>query len=136
MIKGPEVLENTRTVDTVVLDKTGTVTTGVMDVLDVIAAEGYTGDEVLRMAAAVEAGSEHPIAAAICRFAVARLGDVPAATSMSVEAGVGARGIGGWCRRVRVGRGDAGALDGAKAGEEAGGRTVVTVTRRRNVVLV
>ena len=48
LIKGPEVLENTRTVDTVVLDKTGTVTTGVMDVVDVIPAPGVSADDVLR----------------------------------------------------------------------------------------
>ena len=127
LIKGPEVLENTRTVDTVVLDKTGTVTTGVMGVLDVIAAEGFTGDEVLRMAAAVEAGSEHPIAAAICGHTVERLGEVVAATSLSIEAGVGAMGMVNGAS-IRVGRGASGALEATKAGEEADGRTVVTVT--------
>ena len=126
LIKGPEVLENTRTVDTVVLDKTGTVTTGRMSVVEVIAAEGFTGDEVLRMAAAVEAGSEHPIATAICGSAVERLGSVVAATSLSTAAGVGANGVIDGVA-VRVGRGDAGELVEAKMREEAGGRTVVTV---------
>jgi Cu+-exporting ATPase len=67
LIKGPEVLESTRTVDTIVLDKTGTVTTGRMALVDVVPAAGEDGDEVLRLAAAVEAASEHPIAQAIAR---------------------------------------------------------------------
>ncbi|GAA0277247.1 heavy metal translocating P-type ATPase [Cryptosporangium japonicum] len=65
LIKGPEILESTRRVDTIVLDKTGTVTTGRMTVHDVIAAPGEDAGEVLRHAAAVEAGSEHPIARAV-----------------------------------------------------------------------
>ncbi|KGN31323.1 carbonate dehydratase [Knoellia sinensis KCTC 19936] len=65
LIKGPEVLESTRKVDTVVLDKTGTVTTGEMSLRDVVAAPGEDRDEVLRLAAALEHGSEHPIARAI-----------------------------------------------------------------------
>ena len=131
LIKGPEVLENTRTVDTIVLDKTGTVTTGQMSVVGVIAATGFSSDDVLRMAAAVEAGSEHPIAAAITRHAAAHLGAVEAAASLSIEAGIGAIGridtrTGGLS--VRVGRGDAGPLAGAKTSEQANGHTVVTVT--------
>ncbi|GAB2908217.1 heavy metal translocating P-type ATPase [Rhodococcus aerolatus] len=65
LLKGPEVLESTRQVDTVVLDKTGTVTTGRMTLLDVVPADGEDRDEVLRRAAAVESGSEHPVARAI-----------------------------------------------------------------------
>ncbi len=65
LIKGPEVLESTRHIDTIVLDKTGTVTTGEMTLVDVIAAAGNTEQEVRRVAAALEAGSEHPIARAI-----------------------------------------------------------------------
>ena len=66
LIKGPEVLESTRRVDTVVLDKTGTVTTGRMTLLDVVAAPtARTRDEVLRLAGALEDASEHPIARAI-----------------------------------------------------------------------
>jgi P-type Cu+ transporter len=126
LIKGPEVLESTRTVDTIVLDKTGTVTTGNMSVVDVIAADGSTGDEVLRSAAAVEAGSEHPIAAAINRHAADRLGAIEAAMALSIEAGVGARGIVGGAM-VTVGRGDAGSLSDAMTREQAAGRTVVTV---------
>ena len=76
LIKGPEVLENTRRVDTIVLDKTGTVTTGQMTLTDVLAAPGVPETELLRLAAAVEQASEHPIAAAITAGARARL--VPA----------------------------------------------------------
>jgi Cu+-exporting ATPase len=126
LIKGPEVLENTRTVDTIVLDKTGTVTTGNMTVVEVITAEGFASDDVLRKAAAVEAGSEHPIAAAITRAAKERLGSVEPAASLSIEPGVGARGMVD-AEMVVVGRGDAGSLAEAKAREQAKGRTVVTV---------
>ena len=135
LIKGPEVLEKTRTVDTVVLDKTGTVTTGRMSVVAVIAADGFTSDEVLRMAAAVEAGSEHPIATAISASAVERLGSVVAATSLSTAAGVGASGTVDRIA-VRVGRGDAGDLAEAKTGEEATGRTVVADDRCAGLIVL
>ncbi|MET4047332.1 Cu+-exporting ATPase [Rhodococcus sp. UYP5] len=65
LIKGPEMLESTRRIDTVVLDKTGTVTTGEMTLLAVHGADGEDRDEILTMAGAIESGSEHPIAAAI-----------------------------------------------------------------------
>jgi cation transport ATPase len=65
VIKGPEVLESTRTIDTIVLDKTGTVTTGKMSLVHVVAASGDDSAEVLRLAGAVEDSSEHPVAAAI-----------------------------------------------------------------------
>ena len=65
LIKGPEVLESTRRIDTIVLDKTGTVTTGTMTLLDVISAGGEQSDEVLLLAGALEDSSEHPIAKAI-----------------------------------------------------------------------
>src|SRR6185437_11120194 len=68
LIKGPEVLESTRRVDTIVLDKTGTVTTGRMTLHDVQAADDADPDEVLLLAAAVEVGSDHPIAAAVTRY--------------------------------------------------------------------
>lgn len=67
LIKGPEVLESTRRIDTIVLDKTGTVTTGAMTLLDVIIADGEQPDEVLRLAGALEDSSEHPIATAIAK---------------------------------------------------------------------
>jgi Cu+-exporting ATPase len=65
VIKGPEILESTRAVDTLVLDKTGTVTTGRMSLAEVAAAPGVDADELLRLAGAVEDASEHPIGAAI-----------------------------------------------------------------------
>ncbi|MFI6791048.1 heavy metal translocating P-type ATPase [Nonomuraea sp. NPDC050383] len=69
LIKGPEVLESTRKIDTVVLDKTGTVTEGKMTLVDVHVAEGESREEVLRLAGALEHASEHPIAQAIARAA-------------------------------------------------------------------
>jgi Cu+-exporting ATPase len=90
LIKGPEVLESTRRADVVVLDKTGTVTTGVMTVQEVITAEGRTTDDVLRTAGAVEAGSEHPIGRAI----VAAAGpDLPRVEGFAGNAGVGVTGV-------------------------------------------
>ncbi|MFC9788202.1 heavy metal translocating P-type ATPase [Rhodococcus sp. NPDC127528] len=74
LIKGPEVLESTRRVDTVVLDKTGTVTTGKMTLQDVVAAEGVDADELLRLAGALEDSSEHPIAQAIAKGAREKVG--------------------------------------------------------------
>ena len=65
LIKGPEILESTRRVDTVVLDKTGTITAGRMTLTDVVTAPGVLETELLRLAAVVESASEHPIAAAI-----------------------------------------------------------------------
>ena len=133
LIKGPQVLENTRTVDTIVLDKTGTITTGRMTVLEVLAAEGHDADEVLRLAAAVEAGSSHPIAAAIAAYASERLGKVEAAEELSIAAGVGARGsVAGVA--VAVGRGEAGELNSAMEHAEASGRTVVTVAADDTVI--
>jgi Cu+-exporting ATPase len=73
LIKGPEILESTRRVDTVVLDKTGTITAGRMTLTDVVAAPGVLETDLLRLAATVESASEHPIAAAITAGAIARL---------------------------------------------------------------
>lgn len=74
LIKGPEVLESTRKVDTVVLDKTGTVTTGRMALVGVVPESGTDADELLRLAGALEDASEHPIAQAIAKAATARVG--------------------------------------------------------------
>jgi Cu+-exporting ATPase len=93
LIKGPQVLESTRQVDTVVLDKTGTVTTGRMTLLDVIPVEGVDGDEVLRLAGALEDASEHPIARAIAAGARERVGTLPAAEGFTNLEGLGVRGI-------------------------------------------
>jgi Cu+-exporting ATPase len=77
LIKGPEVLENTRRVDTIVLDKTGTVTTGAMTLTDAVAAAGTSREDLLRLAGAVESASEHPIAAAIASGARSELAPHP-----------------------------------------------------------
>ncbi|MGY1715906.1 heavy metal translocating P-type ATPase [Geodermatophilus sp. SYSU D01106] len=92
LVRGPEVLESTRRVDTVVLDKTGTVTTGRMSLVDVAAADGEDDAEVLRRAGALEDASEHPIAAAVATAARERLGALPAVTGFANEAGLGVRG--------------------------------------------
>ncbi|MFK4852075.1 heavy metal translocating P-type ATPase [Microbacterium sp. ZW T6_19] len=93
LIKGPEVLESTRRVDTIVLDKTGTVTSGRMTLLDVIPAEGQDPQEVLRLAAAVEEASEHPIAQAIVRAATERLGEIPEVSDFQNVQGRGVTGV-------------------------------------------
>nr|WP_309227871.1 MULTISPECIES: heavy metal translocating P-type ATPase [unclassified Mycolicibacterium] len=93
LIKGPEVLESTRRVDTVVLDKTGTVTTGAMTLLDVITAPGEDPAEVLRLAGAVEDGSEHPIARAIAKGARDKVGELPAVQGFANVAGLGVQGV-------------------------------------------
>ncbi|WP_028474738.1 heavy metal translocating P-type ATPase [Nocardioides alkalitolerans] len=89
LIKGPEVLESTRRVDVVVLDKTGTVTTGAMALLDVVAAPGVAVSDVRRRAAAVEAASEHPVARAVVAGAE---GDVPPVAAFANVPGRGVRG--------------------------------------------
>ncbi|MBC7278514.1 heavy metal translocating P-type ATPase [Nocardioides sp.] len=93
LIKGPEVLESTRTIDTIVLDKTGTVTTGTMTLTDVIAAPGEDADEVARLAGALEYASEHPIARAIASGAEERVGTLPAAEDFANVPGLGVQGI-------------------------------------------
>jgi len=90
LISGPEVLEHSRSIDMVVLDKTGTLTTGNMRALAVHAEVGHTNDEVLGRAAAVEAGSEHPLARAIVDKAREESISIPQATRFSTEAGFGA----------------------------------------------
>ena len=103
LIRGPEVLESTRRVDTIVLDKTGTVTTGEMTLIDAVASEGVDRSELLRFAGALEAGSEHPIARAIVRGAVAEVGALPSPSEFANVAGRGVRGtVDG--RAVAVGR--------------------------------
>ncbi len=93
LIKGPEVLESTRRVDTVVLDKTGTVTTGRMELVDVLLAPGQERAEVLRLAGALEHSSEHPIAQAIARGAAAEVGRLPEAEDFGNVEGLGVQGI-------------------------------------------
>ena len=93
LIKGPEVLESTRSVDTIVLDKTGTVTTGRMAVTSVVCAPGTTEDELLRIVGALEDASEHPIARAIAGAARDRTGHLPAVESFASAQGLGVQGV-------------------------------------------
>jgi len=92
LIKGPEVLESTRRVDTVVLDKTGTVTTGRMALVDVVTAAGEERAEVLRLAGALEDASEHPVARAIAS-AAGDAGALPAVEGFANRAGLGVEGV-------------------------------------------
>ncbi|MEV4308166.1 heavy metal translocating P-type ATPase [Nonomuraea sp. NPDC049624] len=93
LIKGPEVLESTRRIDTVVLDKTGTVTEGRMTLTGVHLAEGEDEAEVLRLAGALEHASEHPIAQAIAKGAAARVGDLPTPEDFANVEGLGVQGV-------------------------------------------
>jgi P-type Cu+ transporter len=92
LIKGPEVLESTRRVDTIVLDKTGTVTSGRMSLVDVT-ADGSDRAEVLRLVGALEDASEHPIAQAIARAAKEENGRLPAVEAFTNREGLGVEGI-------------------------------------------
>lgn len=135
LINGPEVLESTRNVDTIVLDKTGTVTTGKMTLVDAIAATGTDRATLLRYAGALEDASEHPVARAIARGATAQVGALPAPADFTGVSGKGVRGtVEG--RAVVVGREslltecgirlDA-SLSAAKARAESEGKTAVAV---------
>ncbi|MFI0464118.1 heavy metal translocating P-type ATPase [Saccharopolyspora sp. 5N102] len=135
LIKGPEVLESTRRIDTVVLDKTGTVTTGQMELIDVHLTAGTDRDEVLRIAGALENASEHPIARAIARGAERAVGELPAVEDFTNVEGLGVQGIVDG-HAVLVGRSALLAewsqpltaeLAAAKAAAEAEGRTAVAV---------
>ena len=103
LIKGPEVLESTRRVDTVVLDKTGTITTGRMTLQEVYVAEGTDEQQLLRLAGALEHASEHPVARAVAAGAEERVGALPPAERFENVPGRGVRGrVEG--REVAVGR--------------------------------
>jgi len=93
LIKGPEVLESTRRVDTVVLDKTGTVTTGAMSLQSAVPADGESVEDVLRFAGAVEHASEHPIARAIATGALERVGGLPPVAEFASTSGLGVSGV-------------------------------------------
>ncbi len=140
VIKGPEVLESTRRVDTVVLDKTGTVTSGRMSLVDVLLAPGEERAEVLRLAGALEHASEHPIAQAIANSAAGEVGDLPRVEDFANIEGLGVQGIvadgNGTTHAVLVGRAELlaewsqhlpHALADAKAQAERAGRTAVAV---------
>ncbi|MFF2925459.1 heavy metal translocating P-type ATPase [Streptomyces celluloflavus] len=93
LLKGPEVLESTRRVDTVLLDKTGTVTSGRMSLVDVTAADGVAEGELLRLAGALEHASEHPVARAVAAGAAERVGQPPPVEGFVNVPGLGARGV-------------------------------------------
>ncbi|MER8103813.1 heavy metal translocating P-type ATPase [Kitasatospora sp. NPDC094016] len=134
LIKGPEVLESTRKVDTIVLDKTGTVTTGRMTLLAVHTAEGVDEAEALRLAGALEHASEHPIARAIAT-AAAEAGGLPAVEGFENVPGLGVQGVvdghavvagreallNDWLQYLPEG------LAAAKRAAEAAGRTAIAV---------
>jgi Cu+-exporting ATPase len=135
LIRGPEVLESSRRVDTIVLDKTGTVTTGRMTLVDVIAGPGTDRASLLRYAGALEDASEHPVAQAIAKGARAELGALPEPGDFANVAGKGVRGVVDG-HAVVVGREslladwgqhlDPGSA-AAKAGAERDGKTAVAV---------
>ena len=134
LIKGPEVLESTRRVDTIVLDKTGTVTTGKMTLVEVHVAGGTSREEVLRIAGALEGASEHPVARAIADAARTEAGVLPAVEDFTNREGLGVEGtvdghgvvvgreslLADWGLRLE------GDLAAAKAGAEGLGRTAIT----------
>ena len=135
LIKGPEVLESTRKVDTVVLDKTGTVTTGRMTLVDVIAEAGTDRAELLRLAGALEDASEHPIAQAVAKGAVQETGQLPTPEDFANVEGKGVQGVVDG-HAVLVGRESLLAdwsqhlspdVAAAKAAAEAEGKSVVAV---------
>ncbi len=135
LIKGPEVLESTREVDTIVLDKTGTVTTGTMTLLAVHTAEGTDASDVLRLAGALEHASEHPVARAVAAGAAERIGALPVPEDFAGIAGLGVQGVVEG-HAVLVGREKLltewaivlpGGLERARAEAEAAGRTAIVV---------
>jgi Cu+-exporting ATPase len=93
LIKGPETLEHTRQITTIVLDKTGTITEGRMEVAALIPSDGFAEEHVLRLAAGAEDASEHPIARAIAEHGRAQLGAVPEAQSFINQAGLGVQAV-------------------------------------------
>jgi Cu+-exporting ATPase len=147
LIKGPEVLEFTRKVDTIVLDKTGTVTTGRSTLVDVITAPNTDRETLLRYAGALEDASEHPIAQAIAKGARAEFGSLPAPEDFANVEGKGVQGnvdghavivgreslLADWAQHLDM------ALLGAKARVESEGKTVVAVGwdgRARGILVI
>ena len=147
LIKGPEVLESTRKVDTVVLDKTGTVTSGRMTLTAVHTDDGVEREELLRLAGALEDASEHPIAQAVAAAATRELGALPAVEGFGNIEGKGVQGIvdghavvvgrtallADWSQHLSAG------LSAVKAEAEAQGKTAIAVGwdgRARGVLVV
>ncbi len=139
VIKGPEVLESTRRVDTVVIDKTGTLTTGTMTLVGVHPGPGVDRDRLLLVAGAAEAASEHPVARAIATAALAELGPLPLVPSFANVAGrgvVATVSLDGGDVAVVIGRGRlladrqitvGDAVEARRAAAEAAGQTAVLV---------
>ena len=123
LIKGPEVLESTRKVDTIVLDKTGTVTTGRHALVSTTVATGEDRAEVLRRAGAVEDASEHPIARAIAAGAREEVGELPDVSGFANHEGLGVSG------RVGAGPGRAAAEPAVDGSSGADDDEVVVVGR-------
>ena len=147
LIKGPEVLESTRKVDTILLDKTGTVTAGRMTLTAVHTDDGVDGEELLRLAGALEDASEHPIAQAVAAAATRELGALPSVEEFANVEGRGVQGIvdghavvvgrasllADWSQHLSAG------LAAAKAEAEAQGKTAIAVGwdgRARGVLVV
>ena len=133
LIKGPQILESTRRVDTIVLDKTGTVTTGRMSLVEAVVGQNADRAELLRIAGAIEDASEHPIAQAIARAARDELGALPDVEGFTNREGLGVEGVVDG-HGVQVGRASLMAewsltipdeLDAARRAAEAQGRTAV-----------
>ncbi|MDF2846420.1 MAG: copper-translocating P-type ATPase [Oerskovia sp.] len=147
LIKGPEVLESTRKIDTVVLDKTGTVTTGKMTLVDVVVEPGTDRTELLRLAGALEDASEHPIAQAIAKGATQEVGALLTPEDFANIEGKGVQGVVDG-HAVLVGRESllaewsqelSPALAATKARAEGEGKTVVAVGwdgRARGILVV
>ena len=135
VVKGGEVLEASGALDVAVIDKTGTITQGRMEVTDVVPAPGTSEEDLLTEAAAAESGSEHPIGAAIVGAARARGSEIPTADDFTATAGSGVTAtIGG--RQIYVGRPREGAdRESAAAAKrlQAEGKTVVWVHRDDSV---
>ena len=136
LIKGPEILESTRRVDIIVLDKTGTVTTGRMKLVEVIPGAGTQDTELLRLAGALEDASEHPVATAVADGARERVGELPPVESFVSTQGLGVHGmvdgravVAGrvsWLAQEWAQRLDSG-LERARQEAESAGRTVIAV---------
>ncbi len=105
LLRGPEILEQTRRITTVVLDKTGTVTEGEMELVEVVPLNGAVRADVLRLAGALEAASEHPIGQAIAAAARKELSELPPVEDFANRPGFGVVGRVD-CHQVEVGRGD------------------------------
>ncbi|MFM2184094.1 MAG: hypothetical protein RJB61_2388 [Actinomycetota bacterium] len=136
LIRGPEILESTRQIDTIVLDKTGTVTTGVMSVvsIDPVDVDEAAQARLLAAAAAVETGSEHPIARAIVTAARRAGVEIPVSSEFAAEPGVGAAALVDG-HRIRVGRpatlpsdGDVESVPGTRVAVDVDGTTIGTIT--------